>query len=104
MLVVTLWTLGWVPSPVRAQGQPRATLTSFGVLTDVRRTVGGSAIVPVKRGLGLRPGNVLQTDPNGRAEALLDSPHPWHFVRRTVHVNSWHHTVPVQRSQPTAPL
>src|SRR5262249_23765212 len=72
MLFVAVWVTGCVRSPVEAQGKPLATLTSFGVLTDVRRSVGGSAIVPVQRGLGLHPGNVLQTDPSGRAEALLD--------------------------------
>src|SRR5947209_4637207 len=71
-LILALCGLAGAPASVKAQGKPLATLTSFGVLTDVRRSMGGGAIVPVQRGLGLHPGNVLQTDPRGRAEALLD--------------------------------
>lgn len=59
------------PAPVWAQRPGLATLISFATATSVQRSLGGPSVTPIRRGMSLIPGNVIQTDPQGRAETLF---------------------------------
>src|SRR5712691_6861937 len=70
-LLCGIGSLTAASAPAWAQRPGLATLISFATATSVQRSLAGPVVIPIRRGMPLSPGNVIQTDLQGRAETLF---------------------------------